>query len=161
MSLSVQFFSLLAMIGTGIAAGVVMDLFGTIIAACDKRSFIRRRAFWFELIIWIFLGVVAFWVLMIVRDGAWRMYDPVAQVSGMLLYAAVFHYPFRFIGRLLLVIIIRPIWYFIRLLIMLIQRIIQVIIYILSFITSPVIRLGKAAGKFLQKKGRVLYNREQ
>lgn len=152
MSLSVQFFSLLAMIGTGIAAGVIMDLFGSIIAACDKRSFIRRRAFWFELAVWIFIGVGAFWILVLVRDGAWRMYDPVAQISGMLLYAAIFHYPFRFIGRLLLLVIIRPIWYLIRFLLLIVQRIIRIFVSILTFITSPIVRLIKTAGKFLQKK---------
>ncbi|WP_301109243.1 spore cortex biosynthesis protein YabQ [Sporosarcina sp.] len=161
MSLSVQFFSLLAMIGAGILAGAVMDLFGTIIAACDKRSWIRRRAFWFELVIWVLLGVGAFWVLLIVREGAWRMYDPIAQVSGMLLYAVLFHYPFRFAGRLILLLVIRPVWYIIRLVILIIRRIVQALISILTFISWPAVRLAKKTGKFLQKKGRVLYNREQ
>lgn len=161
MSLSVQFFSLLAMIGTGIVAGVMMDLFGTIIAACDKRSFIRRRALWFEIIVWIFLGIGAFWVLMSVRDGAWRMYDPVAQISGMLLYAAIFHYPFRFIGRVLGILIIRPIWYSIRLLFLLLRRVIQVIVSILSLILTPIVLLSKNVRKFLQNKYRLLYNKQQ
>ncbi|MDV6378980.1 hypothetical protein ORD22_12220 [Sporosarcina sp. GW1-11] len=161
MSLSVQFFSLLAMIGTGIVAGVIMDLFGTIIAACDRRSFIRRRALWFELVVWILLGIGAFWILMIVRDGAWRMYDPVAQVCGMFFYVAIFHYPFRLIGRVLLLVVIRPVWYAIRLVWLLIQRINQVFVYILSLILSPVVLLLKNGRKFLQNKYRLLYNRKQ
>ena len=161
MSLSVQFFSLLAMIGTGIAAGIVMDLFGTIVAVCDKRSFIRRWAFWFECITWIMLGIGAFLILMMVRDGAWRMYDPVAQVSGLLLYAAIFHHPIRFVGRLLLLVVLRPIWLIIRLVYLTIQRIFFIIVSILSLITSPFIRLLKNIGKFLQNKCRVLYNRVQ
>ncbi|WP_303968629.1 spore cortex biosynthesis protein YabQ [Sporosarcina ureae] len=161
MSLSVQFFSLLAMIGTGIAGGIVMDLFGTIIAACDKRSFIRRWAFWLECIIWIMLGIGAFLVLLIVRDGAWRMYDPVAQVSGLLLYAAIFHSPVRFVGRLLLLVVLRPIWLIIRLVYLTIHRIVYVIVSILSLIMSPFTRLVKNIGKYLQKKCRVLYNRVQ
>ncbi|PIC75764.1 hypothetical protein CSV74_14720 [Sporosarcina sp. P19] len=159
MSLSVQFFSLLAMIGTGITAGIVMDLFGTIVAACDNRSFIRRWAFWLECLIWIALGMVSFWVLIMVRDGAWRMYDPVAQVSGLLLYAAIFHHPVRIIGRLLLLVVLRPIWLIIRLVYLMIQRIFYLISSILLLITSPFIRLVKNIGKFLQNKGRVLYNR--
>lgn len=161
MSLSVQFFSLLAMIGTGIFAGVVMDLFGTVVAACDKRSFIRKRAFWLECIIWIIVGVASFLVLVGVRDGAWRMYDPVAQISGLLLYAAIFHYPARMIGRLLLLVVLRPIWLIIRLVCLSIHYIFRVIVSILSLITSPFTRLLKNVGKFLQNKCRVLYNRVQ
>ncbi|PIC63683.1 hypothetical protein CSV79_10635 [Sporosarcina sp. P13] len=138
-----------------------MDLFGTIVAACDKRSIIRRRAFWFELLVWIFLGIGAFWILMIVRDGAWRMYDPVAQVCGMLLYVAIFHYPFRLIGRVLLIVVIRPIWYVIRLVLLLIQRIIQVFRHILLLILSPIVLLLKNGRKFLQNKYRLLYNKRQ
>lgn len=161
MSLSVQFFSLLAMIGTGITAGIVLDLFGTIVATCDKRSFIRRWAFWFECLIWIMLGIMSFWVLVLVRDGAWRMYDPVAQISGLLLYAAIFHHPVRIVGRLLLLVVLRPIWLIIRLVYLTIQRIFYLIASILSLITSPFIRLVKNIGKFLQNKCRVLYNRVQ
>lgn len=161
MSLSVQFFSLLAMIGTGITAGIVLDLFGTIVAACDKRSFIRRWAFWFECLIWILLGIMSFWVLVLVRDGAWRMYDPVAQISGLLLYAAIFHHPVRIVGRLLLLVVLRPIWLIIRLVYLTIQRIFYLIASILTLITSPFIRLVKNIGKFLQNKCRVLYNRVQ
>ncbi|ARD48465.1 hypothetical protein SporoP37_10050 [Sporosarcina sp. P37] len=161
MSLSVQFFSLLAMIGTGIAAGIVMDLFGTIVAASDKRSFIKRWAFWFECMVWIGLGIGAFLVLIMVRGGAWRMYDPVAQISGLLLYAAVFYHPARFAGRLLLLVVLRPIWLIIRLVFLTCRRIIYLIVSVLSLIMSPFIRIAKNIGKFLQNKCRVLYNRVQ
>lgn len=161
MSLSVQFFSLLAMIGTGIAAGVIMDLFCTIKNLFSKRSFIRRRSFWFEIIVWAGIGAGAFWVLLTVRDGAWRMYDPVAQVSGMLLYAAIFHYPFRFAGRWFWLLIIRPVWLLITFIMRVIQRIVRALIVSIMWIISPVLRLGKVIGKSLQKKGKVLYNREQ
>ncbi|AXI00737.1 hypothetical protein DV702_14030 [Sporosarcina sp. PTS2304] len=161
MSLSVQFFSLLAMIGTGIFAGVIMDIFGTVVAACDKRSVIRRRAFWFELGVWILLGISAFWILILVRGGAWRMYDPVAQISGMLLYVAIFHYPFRMIGRVVLIVVIRPIWYIILLVLLVIRRMIRVIVYILSLILAPFVLFYKNSRKFLQNKYRLLYNKEQ
>lgn len=161
MSLSVQFFSLLAMIGTGIAAGAIMDLFGTVRNLFDRRSFIRRRSFWLELVVWAAIGAGAFWVLLVAREGAWRMYDPVAQVSGMLLYATIFHYPFRFAGRWVWLLIIRPVWLFITFIMKVIQRIVRMLIISVMWIISPVLRLVKVMGKSLQKKGRVLYNREQ
>ena len=42
MSLSVQFLSLLAMIGTGIAAGAFMDMIGTGTAYAGKKSLVRK-----------------------------------------------------------------------------------------------------------------------
>lgn len=90
MSLSVQFLSLLAMIGTGIVAGAFMDMIGTATGHAGKKSFIRKHAVWFEGIGWVIAGCGTFFILFLVRDGAWRMYDPFAQISGLLLYASFF-----------------------------------------------------------------------
>ena len=137
MSLSVQFFSLLAMIGTGIAAGAVMDMVGTGVSQTGKTSWIRRYAAWLEIICWILIGCGAFYVLFLVRDGAWRMYDPVAQVSGLLLYAAIFHKPFRFFGRMIILLILKPIWFILRLIARIIQFFVRVIIRILTVLAFP------------------------
>ena len=60
MSLSVQFLSLLAMIGTGIVAGAFMDMIGTGTAHAGKKSIIRKRAVWLEVIGWILSDVGRF-----------------------------------------------------------------------------------------------------
>ncbi|MFD1204479.1 MULTISPECIES: spore cortex biosynthesis protein YabQ [Sporosarcina] len=137
MSLSVQFLSLLAMIGTGIGAGAIMDLIGTGVSATRKGSFIRRHAVWFEVIGWIIIGSASFYILFLVRDGAWRMYDPFAQISGMLLYASVFYRPFRFVGRVIQLLVIRPIVFVIRLIVNIIRFIVRMIIKIILLIISP------------------------
>ncbi|WP_432353765.1 spore cortex biosynthesis protein YabQ [Sporosarcina sp. A2] len=109
MSITAQFVSLLAMIGTGIIAGAFMDMLGAGIANTGKTSIIRKRAIWLEGIGWILTGCFAFAVLFVFRDGAWRMYDPLAQLSGLLLYAAVFYKPFRLLGRVVIILLIRPV----------------------------------------------------
>ncbi len=116
MSLSVQFLSLLAMIGTGIVAAAFIDMIGTGNAHAGRKSIIWRRAAWLEFIGWIIVGCWTFYVLFLVRDGAWRIYDPFAQLSGMLLYVSFFYKPSRFIGRLLLFVFVKPLWFLIRLL---------------------------------------------
>jgi len=141
MSLSVQFLSLLAMIGTGIGAGVFMDLIGTGVDATGKNSIIRKYAVPLEVIGWILIGCASFYVLFIVRDGAWRMYDPVAQICGMLLYASIFHKPFRFFGRILNMLIIKPIWFIIMLVVKVISFIFKLIVKIVRFLLSPFIFL--------------------
>ena len=102
MSLSVQFLSLLAMIGTGIVAAAFIDMIGTGTASAGKTSFFRRHSTTFEVIGWVIAGCWTFSVLYAVRDGAWRIYDPFAQLSGILLYASFFHKPMRFLGTIIL-----------------------------------------------------------
>ena len=121
MSLSVQFLSLLAMIGTGIVAGAFMDMIGTGTAHAGKKSIIRKRAVWLEVIGWVLVGCWTFYIFYLVRDGAWRIYDPVAQISGMLLYASFFYKPFRFFGRILLVLFLKPLWFIVRLIVSIVQ----------------------------------------
>lgn len=141
MSLSVQFLSLLAMIGTGIGAGAFMDLIGTGVDATGKKSIIRKYAVPLEVIGWILIGCASFYVLFIVRDGAWRMYDPVAQICGMLLYASFFHRPFRFFGRVLNMLIIKPTWFVIMLVVRIISYLFKLIVKIGKFLLSPFIFL--------------------
>jgi hypothetical protein len=141
MSLSVQFLSLLAMIGTGIGAGVLMDLIGTGVDATGKKSIIRKYAVPLEVVGWILIGCASFYVLFVVRDGAWRMYDPVAQVCGMLLYASIFHRPFRFLGRILNMLIVKPIWFIIRLIAKIIYHVYKLIVKIVSMLLTPFIYL--------------------
>ncbi len=141
MSLSVQFLSLLAMIGTGIGAGVLMDLIGTGVDATGKNSIIRKYAVPLEVVGWIVIGCASFYVLFVVRDGAWRMYDPVAQICGMLLYASIFHRPFRFFGRILNILIIKPIWFIIRLIVRIIHYLYRLIVRIVSVLLTPFIYL--------------------
>lgn len=141
MSLSVQFLSLLAMIGTGIVAGAFMDLIGTGIDKSSKRSILRKYSAVIEVIGWVLIGCASFYVLFIVRDGAWRMYDPFAQVSGILLYASIFHRPFRFFGRIINFLIIRPILFVILLVVRIIRVIIRLIVKLLRVISVPFVYL--------------------
>lgn len=141
MSLSVQFLSLLAMIGTGIVAGAFMDMIGTGTAYAGKKSFIRKYAVAIEVIGWVLVGCGTFYVLYLVRDGAWRMYDPVAQVSGLLLYASFFYRPFRLLGRIVLLLVVKPLWFLIRLIVSIVRQIIRLLMKILSVLVLPFVRL--------------------
>lgn len=141
MSLSVQFLSLLAMIGTGVVAGAIMDMIATGTAHVGKKSFIRKHAVWFEMIGWIAVGCGTFYILFLVRDGAWRMYDPFAQISGLLLYASLFYKPFRLLGRIILMVLIKPLVFVIRLVISIIRQVFRMIIRIVAFPFTPFVKL--------------------
>lgn len=149
MSLSVQFLSLLAMIGTGVVAGAFMDMIGTATAHAGKKSFIRRRAAWFEVMGWIVAGCGTFYVLFLVRDGAWRMYDPFAQISGLLLYASFFYKPFRLLGRMILMVLIKPLWFIVRLIISVIRQVFRIIIKVIVFLFTPFVKLFRIISRNL------------
>ncbi|WP_318617503.1 spore cortex biosynthesis protein YabQ [Sporosarcina sp. YIM B06819] len=149
MSLSVQFLSLLAMIGTGVVAGAFMDMIGTATAQAGKKTFIRRHAAWFEVIGWIVVGCWTFYILFLVRDGAWRMYDPVAQISGLLLYASFFYKPFRLLGRIVLLVVIKPLWFIVRLVITIIRQILRIIVKFVVFLFMPFVKLYRIISRRL------------
>ena len=152
MSLSVQFLSLLAMIGTGIVAGAFMDMIGTSTAHAGKKSIIRKRAVWLEVIGWVLIGCGTFYILYLVRDGAWRIYDPFAQVSGMMLYVTIFYKPFRLLGRVLLVLFIKPLWFFVRLIVLIIRKIILFIARIIVVLCTPFVKLYRIISRKLFKR---------
>ena len=141
MSLSLQFLSLLTMIGTGIVTAAFIDMIGTGTSHAGNKSLIKRRAAVFEIIGWILAGCWTFYILFLVRDGEWRIYDPFAQMSGILLYASFFHKPFRLIGRLLLVILIKPLWFIIRVIISVIRYVIHLVDNMITFLFRPFIKI--------------------
>ena len=140
MSLSLQFLSLLAMIGTGIVTAAFIDMIGTGTASLGKKSFIRKYASVFEVFGWLVAGCWTFWVLYIIRDGAWRIYDPFAQLSGIFLYASLFHKPIRLAGRIFLTLLLKPIWFIFYLLISVFWRILYFIMKSISFFLTPVVK---------------------
>ena len=155
MSLSVQFLSLLAMIGTGIVAAAFLDMIGTGTAHAGKKSVLRRRAAWFESIGWIIVGCWTFYILFLVRDGAWRIYDPFAQLSGMLLYVSFFHKPIRFFGRIVLILLLKPLWFMARLIVSIIRQVILFVAKLIALPFRPIVKLfRKYSRNLFNKKGK-------
>ena len=153
MSLSVQFLSLLAMIGTGVVAGAFMDMIGTGTAHAGKKSLIRKRAVWLEVIGWVLVGCWTFYILYLVRDGAWRIYDPVAQISGMLLYVTIFYKPFRLFGRILLVLLIRPLLFLVRLIVSIISLVIRFSVKVFAVLFTPFVKIFRIiSGKLFKRR---------
>ncbi len=118
-----------------------MDMIGTGTAYAGKKSFIRKYAVAIEVIGWVLVGCGTFYVLYLVRDGAWRMYDPVAQVSGLLLYASFFYRPFRLLGRIVLLLVVKPLWFLIRLIVSIVRQIVRLLMKILSVLVLPFVKL--------------------
>lgn len=160
MTLSLQFYSLLLMIGSGILVGAVIEGTRFITEHTPRRSFVFKYGVVLEIIVWILMGLATFYVLFTVRDGIWRIYDPLAQVLGILLYQLFFQPVFRLAGRIFLRLIVKPIWFIIRVILNIIRKIMYLILFIISFMLKPLRKPYKKIKQLaLQNLPKISYNK--
>lgn len=162
MIVSEQFLQLLVMVTSGIAIGFIIDSVRLVIFSIPKRSRLRKWMVFVELLTWIALGGMTYYLLFLLKDGAWRAYDPLAQILGIFLYQIFFQRILRFIARILVNITVKPLWFIIRLIIAIIRRILQFILYIVAIIVRPFVKIYSYLVYTFSKKMRKLkYNKRQ
>ncbi|MBD7946254.1 MULTISPECIES: spore cortex biosynthesis protein YabQ [Psychrobacillus] len=160
MTLSLQFYSLLLMIASGILVGAIIEGTRFITEHTPRRSFVFKYRVILEIIVWILMGLATFYILFNVRDGIWRIYDPLAQVFGILLYQLFFQPVFRLAGRIFLRLVVMPIWFIIRIILTILRKIMHLILFIIRFILMPFLILYKKIKQLaLQKLPKMSYNK--
>ncbi|MFJ7974052.1 spore cortex biosynthesis protein YabQ [Psychrobacillus sp. NPDC096389] len=161
MTLSLQFYSLLLMVLSGILIGAIIEGARFVMNSFPKRTFVFKYSAALEIVVWIILGLGTFYILFNVRDGIWRIYDPLAQIVGILLYEQLFQPIFRLAGRIFLRIVIQPIWFLIRIFITIINKIFRLIGFILVTIVRPFHFIYKKIWHLaLKKKPNFRYNKK-
>ncbi|QFF97400.1 hypothetical protein PB01_00330 [Psychrobacillus glaciei] len=161
MTLSLQFVSLLLLMVSGILIGAIIEGTRFLTGSFSKRSFIFKSRIGIEVIIWISLGLGTFFLLYEVRDGVWRVYDPLAQLLGILLYEKLFQPAFQLTGRIFLRLIVKPIWFILHAFITLIGKISSLIFLLILVITKPFRYIYlKTLHLALQKKPNFRYNKK-
>lgn len=161
MTLSLQFYSLLLMVLSGIVIGAIIEGSRFVTNSFPKRTFVFKYSIAFEILVWIGLGLGTFYILFNIRDGIWRIYDPLAQLVGILLYEQIFQPIFRFAGRVFLRLIIQPIWFVIRIFVTIIRKILRLIVFVLITIVRPFHFLYKKIWHLaLKKKPNFRYNKK-
>jgi len=162
MIVSEQFVQLLVMVLSGIAVGFIIDSVRLIVFSTPKRSSLRKWMMVFELLTWILLGGLTYYLLFWLKDGAWRAYDPLAQIAGIFLYQTFFQTFLRFIARILVNITWRPFWFIVRLIITIIRQILKIIIDICIFVLRPFVKIySYLSNTFLKKFKFIKYNKKQ
>lgn len=96
MIVSEQFYQLIVMVLSGIAVGFIIDSIRLIVFSTPKRSSLRKWMMVVELITWILLGGLTYYLLFWLKDGAWRAYDPLAQIAGIFFVSIIFSNLFTF-----------------------------------------------------------------
>lgn len=148
MTINEQVVSILIMALSGLLIGAVVDCTRYTLSALSQKSILRKLGYGVELMVWALLGALTFYVLFTVKGGEWRLVDPLAQILGIFLYESVFQPAFRFIGRVFIALIIRPIIAIIKFIRFLILGSIKIVIRILLIILLP---FNKLYGRFLKK----------
>ncbi|KOY79923.1 hypothetical protein I6G82_18340 [Lysinibacillus macroides] len=162
MIVSEQFFQLIVMVLSGIAVGFIIDSVRLIVFSTPKRSSLRKWMMVFELLTWILLGGLTYYLLFWLKDGAWRAYDPLAQIAGIFLYQSFFQTFLRFVARTLVNITWRPFWFIVHLIITVIRHILQLFIHIVMFVLRPFVKIYSYLSYTFFKKLRYLkYNKKQ
>ena len=147
MMMSAQLVSMFLMFISGIAVGAVIDCTRTLIWQIPLK-WVHKVAFFFEWLIWLFLGICTFYLLFLIKGGQWRVVDPLAQIAGIVAYEFIFQKIIRFIGRVIVTILIKPLYYVVRLIVGIVRTLIRWTIAGIVLLFRPITKLFK---KYLLK----------
>lgn len=144
MSLTIQFYTMAAMIGVGSWLGAAIDTYGRFLQR-------EKRAKWFifinDVLFWLLQGLITFYVLLLVNEGELRFYILIALLCGYAAYQALLRNIFLrlletliqwtinlylVLAKIFRLIIVRPI-----------QAIVQAIIVLIIAIGKGLYNIGK------------------
>lgn len=142
MSLNVQFYSMIAMVGMGAYLGMALDTYHRFLYRGTRN---RLIAFATDILFWVFQALLVFYVLYLVNEGALRFYLLLALLCGYAAYQSLFRTIYKKILELVIQLVISIYRIIVKLIVIFIVKpikwIIQVIIVILLFIYGLLIRL--------------------
>ena len=156
MTINEQVVSILIMALSGLLIGAIVDCTRFSLGALSQKSILKRMGYGVELIVWALLGALTFYILFTIKGGEWRLVDPLAQILGIFLYESVFQRYFRFIGRVFVLLIIKPIIAIIKLIKSIIYNTIRLVIRIILIMLIP---FYKIYNKFLKKHIQKFYTK--
>nr|WP_052129912.1 spore cortex biosynthesis protein YabQ [Ureibacillus sinduriensis] len=141
---------------SGLLVGAIVDCTRYSLGALSQKSILRRMGYGVELIVWALLGALTFYILFTIKGGEWRLVDPLAQILGIFLYESVFQPYFRFIGRVFIFLIIKPIIAIIKLIKSIVIGTIKLVLRIILIILLP---FRKIYNKFLKTRFKKIYTK--
>jgi spore cortex biosynthesis protein YabQ len=150
MTLTIQFYTLLAMIGMGSGFGAALDTYSRFLNRSERKRWV---VFIHDFLFWIIQGLLIFYVLFLVNEGEFRLYLFLALLCGFSAYQALFKgFYQRFLEFLIILVIklARFIANSVHMLIFLpIKWVIVAVLAIIVGIGKFVLALLKWAGKIL------------
>ena len=146
--MSVQLISTAVMFLAGIMVGAFIDCIRYTISLFPKKSVIYKISFFIELVCWLVLGTISFYLLFILKGGEWRVVDPLAQIAGIISYDLFFQPIFRFIGRIFTLLTIKPIVFIVTFVFFIVRNVMRVFIRILKLLFIPINKFYELSKKW-------------
>lgn len=186
MTLTTQFYTLLAMIGMGSCFGASLDTYQLFLKR-SKRS--RWIVFIHDVLFWIIQALLVFYVLLLVNQGELRFYSFIALLCGFAAYQALFKKVYMFVlntiiyfckstaiflKKLCIILIVKPLIgivtavvfllkFVMRILLAIVRSILRIVLFILRVIFKPFVLILRQIYKLLPKtftnKFQKIYNR--
>ncbi|HHW36397.1 MAG TPA: spore cortex biosynthesis protein YabQ [Bacillales bacterium] len=173
MSLTIQLNTMIAMVVIGAWLGVALDTYGRFL----KRP---KRAKWFlfmnDILFWMVQALLLFYVLLLVNEGQLRFYIILAILCGYAAYQSLFKniylrileflikssiWTYRFVYRLIIILIVRPIKWLIQLFIVLVLFLGNVLwkVFKLAFLIlyTPIKWLFQILWRFVPQKVKIFF----
>ncbi|SIS12611.1 spore cortex biosynthesis protein YabQ [Peribacillus simplex] len=150
MTLTIQFYTLLAMIGMGSGFGAALDTYSRFLNRSERKRWI---VFIHDFLFWIIQGLLIFYVLFLVNEGEFRLYLFLALLCGFSAYQALFKGFYQRLLEFLIILVIKLARFIansVHMLIFLpIKWVIVSVVAIIIGIGKFVLALLKWAGKIL------------
>lgn len=142
MSLNVQFYSMIAMVGMGAYLGMALDTYHRFLYRGKSNKYL---VFGTDILFWLFQALLVFYVLYIVNEGSLRFYLLLAILCGFAAYQSLLKSIYKKILEFIIQLVIRIYKIIVKLfqifLVTPIKWIIKVAILLLLFIYGVLIRL--------------------
>ncbi|WHX91444.1 spore cortex biosynthesis protein YabQ [Peribacillus simplex] len=104
MTLTIQFYTLLAMIGMGSGFGAALDTYSRFLNRSERKRWI---VFIHDFLFWIIQGLLIFYVLFLVNEGEFRLYLFLALLCGFSAYQALFKGFYQRLLEFLIILVIK------------------------------------------------------
>ncbi|WP_246946044.1 spore cortex biosynthesis protein YabQ [Bacillus pinisoli] len=173
MSLTVQFYTMLAMFGMGSWVGAALDTYGRFLKRPERANWV---VFINDIIFWVVQGLIIFYTLLVVNEGELRFYVFLALLCGFAAYQSLFQSlykrfleqvillvvnTYKFFAKLVTVLIINPIRYIIQLLLVFLigvwKLLLVITMSILKVIYTPIKWVGILLWKLTPKKIKIFF----
>ncbi|WHY97750.1 spore cortex biosynthesis protein YabQ [Peribacillus simplex] len=104
MTLTIQFYTLLAMIGMGSGFGAALDTYSRFLNRSERKRWI---VFIHDFLFWVIQGLLIFYVLFLVNEGEFRLYLFLALLCGFSAYQALFKGFYQRLLEFLIILVIK------------------------------------------------------
>ncbi|MBT2668195.1 MULTISPECIES: spore cortex biosynthesis protein YabQ [Bacillaceae] len=150
MTLTIQFYTLLAMIGMGSGFGAALDTYSRFLNRSERKRWI---VFIHDFLFWIIQGLLIFYVLFLVNEGEFRLYLFLALLCGFSAYQALFKGFYQRLLEFLIILVIKLARFIANSVHMLIFLPIK---WVLVSVLAIIIGIGKFVLALLKWAGKIL-----